>query len=66
MTNFTRGFRLHLPDDTILHGAEFPSGRVVIDRPEIGAFFAAVSLAVVTDEEFPGSRVERPTTTQET
>jgi hypothetical protein len=41
---FARGFRLHV-GGRILHGAEFPTGQVlVVDDPEYGLCTAAISL----------------------
>lgn len=44
---FARPFNLHITSpagDRTLHGAEFPSGRVVTDDPDMGFAIAAVSM----------------------
>lgn len=58
MANFTRGFRLHLPDGRTLDGAEFPSGRCVVENLEHDIWLAALSVDVLTEESFPGARIE--------
>ncbi|MFJ6841397.1 hypothetical protein ACIQRE_01870 [Streptomyces griseoluteus] len=56
---FTRGFRLQLEGGRHLDGAEFPSGRVLVDDPEAGLATAAVSLDELL-KVYPGARVEWP------
>lgn len=41
---FTRGFRIEFPDGFHVDGAQFPSGRVVLDDVTTGLIEAAVSL----------------------
>jgi hypothetical protein len=62
VTRYARPFNLTLPDGTILHGAEFPSGQVfAIHADNIGGAWVAVSLDVLLAERMPeGTRVERP------
>jgi hypothetical protein len=60
MTDFTRGFRLHLRHGQVLDGAMFPSGRcLVLDDPHFGLASAAAS-----EEEllrgYPEARIEWP------
>lgn len=59
MNGFTRGFRLHAANGDTYDGAEFPSGRVVIDHADYGLMDVATSLDALL-EVFPGARVERP------
>jgi hypothetical protein len=62
MTDFARPFNLHLPDGTVLHGAEYPDGRVfaIPADGEAGAW-VALSLDVLLAERMPdGTRVEHP------
>ncbi|MER5350623.1 hypothetical protein ABT093_09855 [Kitasatospora sp. NPDC002551] len=58
-TPFARPFNLRLFDGRHFHGAEYPSGRVVLDYPDEGLGFAAASLAALL-AELPGSTIERP------
>jgi hypothetical protein len=63
MTAFARPFNLHLPDGSVLHGAEYPSGQVfaIPDGGNAGGAWVAVSLDVLLNERMPdGTRVERP------
>jgi len=41
---YARGFRLVTPDGDFYDGAQYPSGRVVLDHPERGLVAAAVSV----------------------
>ncbi|MGJ3558812.1 hypothetical protein ACR6C2_07485 [Streptomyces sp. INA 01156] len=52
----SRPFQLHLPDERVMHGAEFPSGRVFIDGPDDDrpASIYAISLDAAL-ESFPGA-----------
>lgn len=60
MTNYARGFRLHLKGGRTLDGAEFPNGRVVImDDPEWGLCSGARSADLLTCG-YPDSRIEWP------
>lgn len=45
---WSKSFRIVLPDYTVLDGIQFPSGRCVVDHPERGLMYAAVSV-----EELP-------------
>ena len=57
---FTRGFRLHLASGEIAHGAEFPSGKVlVVDDVDWGLCTAAISLEELL-KGYHGARVEWP------
>lgn len=57
---FTRGFRLHLAGGRIIHGAEFPTGHVLVaDDPEYGLATAATSLDELL-KGYHGARVEWP------
>lgn len=60
MAQFTRGFRLHLPDGRTLDGAQFPSGRCVLDDPGLGLIKAAVSVEALLEGELSDARVEWP------
>ncbi|MFD8866045.1 hypothetical protein ACFV1F_17000 [Streptomyces sp. NPDC059590] len=60
MNQFARGFRLHLPDGRTLDGAQFPSGRCVLDDPERGLVTAAVSIEALLEGESESARVEWP------
>ncbi|WP_443306740.1 hypothetical protein [Streptomyces sp. KR55] len=56
---FTRGFRLH-HNGSIIHGAEFPGGEVIVaDDPEYGLGTAALSLEDLL-KGYHGARVEWP------
>jgi hypothetical protein len=60
MTDFARGFRLHLRGGQVLDGAAFPSGRcLVIDDPEFG-----LASVAATEEDllrgYPDARIEWP------
>lgn len=58
-TEFTRGFRLHLPDGTVVNGAAFPSSRiVVIDDLEFGLATSAGSIEELLAGGYHGARVE--------
>jgi hypothetical protein len=60
VTQFARGFRLHLRDGQVLDGAEFPSGRVfVIDDPAYGLATIAASLEELL-KGYHGARIEWP------
>lgn len=39
----TRVFTLHMPDGAVLHGAQFPSGRCVVDDTQNGLVEGAVT-----------------------
>jgi hypothetical protein len=45
--NFARPFQLHLPGGRVLHGAQFPSGRVAVEDPDHNTCIAALALGVV-------------------
>ncbi|PWI15941.1 hypothetical protein DI272_18565 [Streptomyces sp. Act143] len=61
MTDLARPFQLHLPGERILHGAQFPSGRVLIDGDEDEQVHPlyAISLGAAL-ESFPGGVVLWP------
>jgi hypothetical protein len=62
MTDFTRGFRLHLRGGQVLDGAAFPSGRcLVLDDP----YFGLSSVAASEEDLLRGyadARIEWPDT----
>lgn len=59
MTEFTRGFRLHQRDGSVLDGAAFPSGRVfVIDDAGYGLATVATSLDHLLRGGYHGATVE--------
>jgi hypothetical protein len=63
VTLYARPFNLLLPDGTVLHGAEYPSGQVfaIPAGGDAGGAWVAVSLDVLLNERMPeGTRVERP------
>lgn len=53
----TRGFRMVFPDGYVLHGAQFPSGRCVLDDTHSGLVHGSVSLAQV-QAMWPLARIE--------
>ncbi|MFD5041987.1 hypothetical protein ACFWNI_33595 [Streptomyces sp. NPDC058377] len=59
MSEFVRGFRLHLRTGPALDGAAFPSGRaVVLDDPEYGLATIATSLEDLLRGGYHGARIE--------
>ncbi|MGC9540203.1 hypothetical protein [Streptomyces sp. UG1] len=56
MPEFARLFRLHQPDGRVLHGAEFPSGRVAVD--DRMGFYTAVDLSELIASVPSGTRIE--------
>lgn len=60
MTEFPRGFRVHLPYGQAYDGAEFPDGSVlVLEDPEYGLVVAAPSVDELL-RGYGGGRIERP------
>jgi hypothetical protein len=58
---WARTFNLTTAGNDLYHGVEFPSGRVVLDRPESGLACAAVSLdELLATPDMQGATVERP------
>nr|BEK68821.1 hypothetical protein KPHV_60480 [Kitasatospora purpeofusca] len=59
---FARPFNLHTPDGTVLHGAEYPDGRVfAIPADSDGGAWVALSLDILLAERMPaGTRIEHP------
>ncbi|MFE4649310.1 hypothetical protein [Streptomyces sp. NPDC056707] len=58
MSQFVRGFRLHLKHGRVLDGAEFPNGRVIVmDDPEWGLCSGARTAGLLT-VGYPDSRIE--------
>lgn len=60
---FARGFKLHLDatDDgapRVLDGAQFPSGRCIVDDRAMGIVQITAAVEILTDEVFAGARVE--------
>lgn len=65
MTDWSRPFRLHLPDGRTFHGAEFPNGHAAVNHPGEpgGAFTVAISLDGLINQPgywMLGARVEWP------
>jgi hypothetical protein len=62
MSDFARPFRLHTTEGHVLQGAEFPSGRVVVDRLDEGDtyydFTIALDVGSLLVERFAHARVE--------
>jgi hypothetical protein len=56
MDEFTRGFKLVYPDGYVLHGAQFPSGRCVLDDDFSGLVGAAISIDKLPQRR-PGDRI---------
>lgn len=56
MPEFARPFRLRQPDGRVIHGAEFPSGRVAVD--DRAGFYTAVSLGELITSVPSGTRIE--------
>lgn len=54
----TRGFRIVFPDGYVLHGAQFPSGRCVLDDTHSGLIEASVSIAMLPMAQKPLARIE--------
>lgn len=57
MTDWSRPFNLHITGpggERVLHGAQFPSGRVITDDPDDGFAIAALSLEALL-ERFDGA-----------
>ncbi|MFD5266729.1 hypothetical protein [Streptomyces sp. NPDC058335] len=60
MTQFARGFKLHLRGGQVLDGVEFPSGRaLVVDDPEGGLVSAAISVEELL-KGYHRARIEWP------
>lgn len=47
---FARGFRLQMADGRTLDGAQFPSGRCVVDDPDVGLITATTEVVIRTEE----------------
>jgi DNA-binding CsgD family transcriptional regulator len=64
MTLYARPFNLLLPDGTVLHGAEYPSGQVfaIPAGGDAGGAWVAISLDVLLNERMPANTIIiRPT-----